>query len=1469
MRALGLSPNWAPALVGVLISYVLLFGNIAAAQSIPLASFPPTIYTQDQAGVDQKTGAFTYKIVDLAGSGLQLERQFNSKYSAGPFGPGTSHNFSYTVVMGQDSSGTNVILITRGLETEVFKAVSGKSDQYISQSGNGSTLTTTLGGQAASAYTLKSYPWYNGVLTAADGTKSYFIGISASTYADNWHPSLPCQTGQCGILDKVTYPSGEVITFQYTTISSGYSPTNRWSRLASVTSNRGSQLTFSYLCDNASLCSLQESSGQTVSQNLVLKVTLLNLGDWGKRYSPALPYPVQGELGNEVMYSYGPVNSPALYVSRLTGTHYDSNGYNQSDYSLVTKYTMSPNLLSIKQAADSMPTVVAFDNQSRVTTITDGGGKATLYDYSTAYQTTATDPNGSKTVTYFDNDAQLRPLRVLDTTGQTTFYGYDAFFRLTGITMPEGNRAVYEYDSRGNLNKTTLFAKSGSLLTSIISGATYADDSVCTTDPIRCNRPVKVMDALGNETSFKYDPAHGGVTTITYPSVAYDGGTNATPLATISYQQYSVSGQVGNIWAPSSRTDQISSSATTVAKYGYDELCTGCTAVWNNISPTTLTVDLNGTTLKTLTRFDFFGAPIEVDGARSDGDIRKYVFNARRQAILVTDPSVSVWSGSASVVVSPMTRFTYDDNGRQTKIERSLNGGWRTTGQTDYDLARGYVTSVTGADGLKTAFSVDNAGRPYESWQTADGTERRARTGLDALGRVTSVRVGVGTALEQVRSGLTYTRNGLKASETDASGNVLTYCYDGFDRLNEIRFPAPGQAAGGNTPTCDPNLPGYIAAGGQLPANVTREQYGYDAASNVTSIVKRDGQVIVLTYDALNRLIRKDAPGRTIAYGYDLLGRRLSAKVTQDASLNQAWAYDGAGRVTAHTGVGGRRVSFAYDPGSTWYEATVDGGRTIRYTSDALGRVTKIEDRTGGVTLASYLYDELSRRVKISLGNNTSTTYAYDDQTRLMTLKHDLAGAANDVTFTIGYTGYGEIKTRDRDNDAYAWLNNYNISRDYRAGSDDSTALGGNALNQYGKAGGNFVQYDARGNLQRDSAQYGYSAENELLSSTGSLGASFAYGAAGRVGRVTSQGVSTEFLYDGNDLVGEYSGGALARQQVHGPGVDEPIATFEGGAWTYLYADERGSVVALADVGGNRSWINSYGPYGEPGLGPPGQQLGQKGRFGFTGQAYFPEVKLYDFKARTYSPYHGRFLQADPIGTAGGMNLYEYAGGDPVNDSDPDGLAPPGVEIVVTAPRLLGFPDPGTQASNRIINGAINGVGRLTSGVVNYFNSKPTGSIGDFAAGACNGATFGLCGYGLDYFGVDYDPNSLAYLGGDVVGTGASAVAGGYIVRGGLTLLRAAYTLDRAGSTIAEVDALLPPGVTRASFGKIVGFSSLRTLQGASVKATAGTIAELRSLRVSRQLIAIFQNFYVREATLGNVVAAQRAKLLFNILRKY
>ena len=64
--------------------------------------------------------------------------------------------------------------------------------------------------------------------------------------------------------------------------------------------------------------------------------------------------------------------------------------------------------------------------------------------------------------------------------------------------------------------------------------------------------------------------------------------------------------------------------------------------------------------------------------------------------------------------------------------------------------------------------------------------------------------------------------------------------------------------------------------------------------------------------------------------------------------------------------------------------------------------------------------------------------------------------------------------------------------------------------------------------------------------------------------------------------------------------------------------------------------------------------LGWKGQSGAYRDS---ESGLFLMGARYYSPALGRFVGRDPIAFAGGINVYGYCGGDPINYSDPSGLS--------------------------------------------------------------------------------------------------------------------------------------------------------------------------------------------------------------------
>ena len=143
-------------------------------------------------------------------------------------------------------------------------------------------------------------------------------------------------------------------------------------------------------------------------------------------------------------------------------------------------------------------------------------------------------------------------------------------------------------------------------------------------------------------------------------------------------------------------------------------------------------------------------------------------------------------------------------------------------------------------------------------------------------------------------------------------------------------------------------------------------------------------------------------------------------------------------------------------------------------------------------------------------------------------------------------------------------------------------------------------------------------------------------------------------------------GDALVKRHVFAPGLDEPLVTYAGGVKSFHVADpgstpgqaERGSTVAETDGAGVATLTFGYGPHGEP------DARGLPSRFAFTGAPILAPLALTQMRARTYSHNLGRFLQPDPIGQAGGINLYDYAAGDPVNRWDPIGLSGCGTRII-------------------------------------------------------------------------------------------------------------------------------------------------------------------------------------------------------------
>jgi RHS repeat-associated protein len=1211
----------------------------ANAQTTVGAPPLPEMFITDKNGINLGLGQPFVNGPSLSiGSPQSGGMEFHTIWSGSTTAAVWLHNWYYYV--GGNAAGQYVVVV--GGQSKSF-SLSGPPPYVMTEiSGNGDTLVTTSGGY---------------LYTARDGTTITFStninGVSSVQH------SLPIvNTSIIAPATTIQKPNGEITNFYYkSALWASGSTTYQALRIQSITNNRGYQLKFGYpaALQCTSTCAGMLPNTVMAINNAVdycdpTADTCTSLSQtWPTLTgSPDLleATTVTDSLSRQTKYAYN-----GVFLVGIT---------RPSSTTATTTFTRS----LFAPSAFFISSVIKDGVTTTYTYPASFGGALGAGGIATAV---STDSLGYTQTVTFDDDYHRMPTSVTDENGHKTLFTYDLYEHLSTATLPEGNWVQYTYDSRGNVTQTTYTPKPGSPLATIVTSAEF--DSTCA-NPAKCNEPNWTKDGRLNETDYQYNLTTGQTLSVTKPADA-NGNRPQDGYSYTSLQAYfkNSSGSIaasGQAISLLTTLSQCASSTTcpgtpnqtiTVTNYGSQVV-----GVANNLLPISTSVGSgDGVLTATTTRaYNSVGDVISVDGPRTDvSDVTTYRYDAVRQRVGEISPDPD----GAGPLLPPAIRTTYNLDGQIIQVDQGTVAGtsdanWSAfvtlqSVATQYDSNARKVldTAIVGgsADAV-TQYHYDSKGRldctavrmnpaTYSALpasacslatQGSSGPDRIENKIYDPASQVIAIQRAVGTTLQQNHASYGYTANGHQASVTDANNNLTAYTYDGFDRLAQVSFPSP-------------------TLGAQTANPSDYEQYAYDANSNRTSVRKRSGDTIVVTYDALNRETLRHYPGTVtpdVYSAYDLLGRRLSARLTSASGPGIIYQFDALGRAVSETDTtSGLGLSYQYDLAGNRTRFTYPDSNYIGYTFDAMNRMSQVGENgatSGPGLLATYSYDALSRPTALTFGNGTSTSLAYSSNSLSWSFSQNLTGTAQDLTVNIARNPANQMASKSLSNSLYSY-----------SASTSSQAYQADGLNRYTSVAGVSFGYDARQNLTSDGSRtFTYDLENRLLTVAGSASMTLSYDPLGRLQTTTTSGSTTTFLYAGDELVAEYNGTTLLRRYVFGAGVDRPLVWLEGAGLTNpqaLHADERGSVIATSNSSGTGT-IYTYGTYGEP-----GQSNWTGSRFRYTGQIALPEVQLYHYKARVYDPHFGRFLQTDPVLYQDDLNLYAYVGNDPLDKSDPSG----------------------------------------------------------------------------------------------------------------------------------------------------------------------------------------------------------------------
>ncbi|MCH8179491.1 MAG: HNH endonuclease [Proteobacteria bacterium] len=681
--------------------------------------------------------------------------------------------------------------------------------------------------------------------------------------------------------------------------------------------------------------------------------------------------------------------------------------------------------------------------------------------------------------------------------------------------------------------------------------------------------------------------------------------------------------------------------------------------------------------------------------------------NQTQYAYTVADGTAS---GMLGALVDPTeVRYpTYTERNRLDERERITSetlahtrqaGPEELTQTTTYDK-RGRVVAETDARGKTRRYTYDALDQLVE---TTDALGNKTRARHDARGNLIEVTDAKGQV-----SRFAYDRNDRIVQETLPLGQVTRYEHDAAGNLVRRTDPLGDVIVTDHDDAHRPTEVRAYRAGGQW---VRTTRFSWDAADNLigwtdTDATRPAGQQTssgTATYDEDNRKVAAtltvpDPAGGsfTLSHGYQYSPAGKKTRITwpDGTAIDHAYSAHGELQQVSIPGEGTLSVG-----GYHWVvpaAVTLPGGSTRVLQHDGLLNLEALSVRAPNQQTVLSLAQTFGKNLELrsaartdvvgTAASSRTTSYDYDDEMRLSSVVTDRGGlfGTDTESFTLDAVGNRIAHSRA----AGAWVYDAN-NRLLQRGS-------GSAAVSY--------SYDEAGNLTQQSGpdglvrRFSHDAQRRLVAiadGSGQLLARYGYDPLDRriwreqyrdrAGNPLAQALRTVYLYADEGLIAEAvqpitlqaDGSVTATaapviQTQYGLSPDSDFGTDvlfvrtldTNGQPTvaYFHDDDMGRPLQATDKAGRVVWLAQYDAFGRAQtntlVATPEQPLIATA-LRLPGQIEDPESGLHYNYRRYYDPETGRYLSADPLGLAGGINRYAYVFGDPVNGADPTGeLAP-------------------------------------------------------------------------------------------------------------------------------------------------------------------------------------------------------------------